>query len=124
MLARLRFDGFVGRDHNQHQVYPRSARQHVFHEALMPGHVHESEAHAALFEERESQINCDSAALLFFQPVRMSASPRLDERRFSMIDGPGGADDDALHGITHSGIGAWVFRTRNDKVRIPRTAAL
>ena len=43
VLARLRLDGFVGRDDEQHQVDAAHAGQHVLDEALVPGHVHEAQ---------------------------------------------------------------------------------
>ena len=41
VLARLRHDGLVRRDDEQHRVDPSRAREHVAHETLVPGHVHE-----------------------------------------------------------------------------------
>ena len=44
VLARLRLDGFVGGDHEQHQVDAADAGEHVLDEALVAGHVDEAEA--------------------------------------------------------------------------------
>ena len=43
MLARLRLDGFVGGDHEQHQVDAAHAGQHVLDEALVAGDIDEAE---------------------------------------------------------------------------------
>jgi len=43
-------------------------------------HVHKTEAHAIFFQKSETQINRDSAALLFRKTIRMRASQRFDQR--------------------------------------------
>ena len=46
---------------------------------------------------RETQVNCDAPALLFFQTVGIDPGQRLHQRRLSMIDVPGGSYDDRFH---------------------------
>ncbi len=71
MLSRLRLDGFVGADHQQHQVDARGSREHVAYETLVSRHVDKAEADAGFFQECEAQINRDAAALFLFQAVGM-----------------------------------------------------
>src|SRR5260370_17443362 len=73
------------------------ARQHVADKSFVPRHVHKTEAHAILFQERKTQINGDSAALLFRKTIRVRASQGFDQRGFAVIDVPGRANTDALH---------------------------
>ena len=42
VLAGLRLDRLLGRDHQQHQVDAADTGQHVAHEALMPGNIDKS----------------------------------------------------------------------------------
>ncbi len=107
MLARLRLDGFVGRNHQEQHVDSRRAREHVAHKALVPRDIHKTEAHAVLFEEREAEINGDAAALLFFEPVGMGACQCFDQRGLAVVNVPCSADDDALRccGLRCSGHG-------------------
>ena len=96
MLARLRLDRFVGRDHQQHHIDSARARQHVAHEALVSRHIDESQSHVLEIQERKAQIDRDSAPLFFFEAVGIGARQRLNQRRFSVVDVPGGSDDDVL----------------------------
>ncbi len=43
VLASLRLDGFVGGNHQQHQVDAADAGQHVADEALVAGHIDEAD---------------------------------------------------------------------------------
>ncbi len=49
-------------------------------------------------EVRESDINGDASPLLFGEPIGVDAGERFHERGLSVVDVPGGADDDRLHG--------------------------
>ena len=44
VLAGLRLDGFVGRDHQQHQIDAADAGQHVAHKALVAGDIDQANA--------------------------------------------------------------------------------
>ena len=105
MFASLRLDAFIGGYDQQHQVDAAHARQHVAHEALVAGDVDEAYANAAAvgggeFEVSETDIDRNAAPLFFFQAVGINAGQRFDERGFSVIDMPGGADDDGFHSAT------------------------
>ena len=99
VLARLRHHRLVGGDDEQDRVDPAGARQHVLHEALVPGHVHERHVEPADLRVREPEIDRDPARLLFLQPIGIGAGQRLDQRALAVVDVPGGADDDRAHGI-------------------------
>src|SRR5215472_3662526 len=96
MLARLRLDRLIGRNRQQHQVDSRSAGQHVSDEALVPWHIHEAVAHAALFEKREAQVNRDPAPLFLLEPVGMRSGQCFDQGGFAVINMPGRADNHAF----------------------------
>ena len=96
MLSRLRLDRFIRRNHQQHQIDPRRAGQHVAHKALVPRYIYKTESHAIFFEKRKTKINRNPAPLLFREPVRMRASQRLDKRRFTVINVPSRSDNHAF----------------------------
>ncbi len=79
MLARLRLDRFVGRDHQHDQVDAAHARQHVANEPFVTRNIDESKADALQFQERETQVDGDPAALLFFETVGIRACKRFDQ---------------------------------------------
>src|SRR5579862_3096060 len=45
----------------------------------------------------KTNVDSDAAALLFFQAIGIDASQHLYQRGFSVIDVPGGANNDRLH---------------------------
>ena len=69
MLTRLRLDGFVGGDHQQHDVDARGPGQHVADEALVARHVDEAETDAVLLQVSKAEVDADAAFLFFLQPV-------------------------------------------------------
>jgi hypothetical protein len=93
VLSRLRFDGFVGGDHQQHKIDSRCTCEHVADETLVPRHVDKSKADAAFFQEREAQIDGDAAALLLLQAVGMRAGQGFDQRRLAVVNMAGSADN-------------------------------
>ena len=97
MLARLRLDGFVGRNHQQHQIEAASPGEHVAHKAFVARDVDKADAQILDLEEREANIERDAPPLLFFQTIRMRARECLHERRLAVIDMAGGADNDISH---------------------------
>ena len=97
MLARLRLDGFIRRDHEQNQVDAADSRQHVSHKALVAGDVDKAHTHAIKLQESKAEINGDAAALFFFETVWIGSREGLDERGFAVVDVAGRADDDVLH---------------------------
>ena len=50
----------------------------------------------------KADVNGDAAALLFFQAVGIDAGEGLYQRGLSVVDVPGGADDDGLHSGQYS----------------------
>ena len=102
VLASLGLDRFVGRDDQQHQVDASHSGQHVADEALVAGDVHKTEMQPLAVLARqihvgEAQVDGDAAALLFFEPVGIDAGQCLYQRRFPVVDVPGGAYDDRFH---------------------------
>src|SRR5579884_1595335 len=107
MLAGLRLDGLVSGDDEQHHVDAAYARQHVAHEALVAGDIDKAEtelfaAGARQLKVCEADINRDTAAFFFFEPVGVNTGERFYQRGFSMIDVSCSTDDDRLHGASLS----------------------
>ena len=97
VLAGLRHDALVGGHDQQRQVDAPHPGQHVLHEALMAGHIHDLDGQPiGLLEEGEPQIDGDPARLLLRQAVGVDAGERLDQRGLSVVDVAGGADDDVV----------------------------
>ena len=83
MLASLRFDGFSRRDDEQHDVDSGGSGQHVAHEALVSGDVHEPEPEViGDVQVRETEVDGDAAPFLFREAVGIDAGERFDERGF------------------------------------------
>jgi hypothetical protein len=57
-------------------------------------HVDECELDVTEGLVGEAQIDRDPARLFLFEPIRIGAGQRLDQRALPMIDVPGGSDDD------------------------------
>jgi hypothetical protein len=97
VLARLRHDPVVGRDHQHDQVDAGRAGDHVLDEALVPGDVDDADlAAVGQREAREAQVDRHAALLLLLQPVGVDAGQGLDQRRLAVVDVAGGTDDDGL----------------------------
>ena len=73
VLARLRHDRVVGRDHQHRQVEPRSAGEHVANEPLVAGHVDQGKLILAELERRESQVDRDPALFFSGQAIGVDA---------------------------------------------------
>src|SRR5436853_7858913 len=99
MLARLRLDALIGSDHQQDQINPANPSEHIPHKTLVAWHIHKSEAEQLAsrpgkFKMGESQVDSDSATLLFRETVGIDSGEGFDQRGFSVIDMSSGADDD------------------------------
>ena len=107
VLAGLRHHAFVRGDHQQHQVDPGGAGEHVSDEALVTGHVHEAAPPAARqIEVREAEVEGHPPSFLLLEPVRVDPRERSDEGALPVIDVAGGADD----GIPEHGRGGGAGR--------------
>jgi hypothetical protein len=62
------------------------------------GHVDECELDVAQRLVGEAQVDRDPARLFLFEPIRIGACQRLDERTLAVIDVTRGSDDDRLRG--------------------------
>ena len=103
MFASLRLNPFIRRDHEQHQVDPAHARQHVAHKALVTGDVDETHANFAAigcgeFEMGKSNVDGDAAPFFFCEAIGINARKSFDQRSFPVIDMSGRSDDDGPHG--------------------------
>jgi len=98
VLARLRLDGFIGRDHEENQINPADAGEHVFHKPLVAWYVNEADKQAVTkIEVSESQVDGDSAPLFLFQTIGIGPGQRPNQRRFAVIDMARRSDDNVLH---------------------------
>src|SRR6185312_1702840 len=102
MLAGLRLNRFVGGDDHQGQIDAADAGQHVAHKALVARNVNESEpdfftAGRSQLKMRETEIDSNAAALLFFQTIGINAGEGFDQRGLAVVNMAGSAEDDGLH---------------------------
>ncbi len=107
MLARLRLDPLIRRNHQQHKINSSHAGQHVPHEALVPGYIDKAKPEPLAIRRliirgrqvhvREAEINGDAAPLLFLQPVGINSGERLHQCRLAVIDVASRAYDDGFH---------------------------
>ena len=76
MLARLRLDRFIRCNHQQHQIDPAHARQHVAHKALVPGNVDKAQPqHVSPVSGRSGKSMCAKPRSMVM-PRRFSSSSR------------------------------------------------
>src|SRR5262249_16580287 len=74
------------------------AGEHVLDKALMPRNVYEpNPQRRCQLQVGESEVDCDTAAFLFFEPVSVDTGESFDEGRLAMINVAGRADDDVLN---------------------------
>ena len=96
VLVRLRPCALGRVDHEQEEVDPARAGDHVADEALVAGDVdHRQPPPAGQIERRVAEVDRDPALLLLGQPVRVLAGQRPDEPRLAVVDVAGGADASA-----------------------------
>ncbi len=97
VLAALRHDALVGRDHEEHQIDSGRAGHHRVYEPLVPGHVDQRELKSRRQDERrETELDRDPARLLLGQPVAVDPGQRAHERGLAVIDVPRGAKDERV----------------------------
>jgi hypothetical protein len=64
----------------------------------MPRNIHNpQQLSTGQFHVREAQFYRDAAALFFLESIGFDSGQRPDQRRFSMIDMPGGTENDLFH---------------------------
>ena len=96
MLERLRRRPVVGRHHQQRGVNLARANQHVAHQPVMSGDVHEVQLRAIGEREvRVPHVDGHAAPLLLGKPVCVNAREDAQQRGLAVVDVAGGADDDA-----------------------------
>src|SRR6202011_1586028 len=102
VFASLRLDGFVGRDHQEHQINAADSSQHVAYEAFVPWHIYEPHPQHLAIGYRQlkigkANIDRDTAAFLFFQAISIDAGERLHQRGLAVVDVACRTYDDGLH---------------------------
>ncbi len=106
MLLGLRHDPFIGRDHEQRDVDAGRSREHVAHESLVAGDVHDARLdRVAQRQGREAQVDGDAAALFFLPAVGVDAGQGLHQRRLAVVDVTGGPDYETADGTGSGGGG-------------------
>ncbi len=99
VLAGLGHHRLVGGHHQGDRVDAVRARQHVAHEPLVAGHVHEGGDDT--FPELgvgEAEVDRDPALLLFLQAVGVGAGERAHEGALPVVDVAGRPDDEGAQG--------------------------
>ena len=98
VLAGLGHDRLVGRHDEENRVDAARAREHVADEALVARNVDEGHAHSIPLRVREAQVDRDAPPLLLGKAIGVDPRESLHERGLAVIDVPGGADEEAVHG--------------------------
>ena len=93
VFARLRHHGIIGGDDQHSEINARGPGKHVLDETLMAGHIDDAEAERRQVEDGKADVDGDAARFLFGQAVAVDAGQRLDERRLTVVDVSGGAED-------------------------------
>jgi hypothetical protein len=71
------------------------AGEHVADESLVPGHIDHPRTGAIVgVEVRKAEIDRDPACALLFESIGLDTGERFDQRRLTVIDVPGSANDD------------------------------
>ena len=103
VFARLRLYGFVGCDHQQHQIDAAHSGQHVAHKAFMAGDVDQTNAdrlpgRTLQVEVGEAEVYGDAAAFLLFEAVGINAGKGANQRALAVVNVARRADNHRLHG--------------------------
>ncbi len=97
VLARLGHDAVVGGDAQQVAVDAGRAGDHVAHEALVAGDVHQAQPPPrGQRQRREAQLDRDAACLLGLEVVGVAAGQRQHQGRLAVVHVPGRAEDQRL----------------------------
>src|ERR1051325_3885950 len=68
----------------------------------MSRHIHDPcDGPIRKFESGKPDVDGHTALLLLFEPVRIGSCQRLDQGRLTMIDMPGGSNDNVFHKTIH-----------------------
>ena len=101
MLFRLRHWTVVGSDHQDRGVDSAGACQHVADESLVTGNIDEMYVISGRRGELgKSQIDRHLAELFFSKSIGIGAGQNPDERRLTVIDMTGGANDEGRRAHT------------------------
>ena len=94
MLAGLRHDPVIGRDHQHRVVDPARPGHHRVHEALVTRHVDESQ-YLAAWERRVRVAELDryAARLFLLEAIRIDAGERAHHAGLAVVDVSRGTDD-------------------------------
>jgi hypothetical protein len=78
MLFGLGHDAFIGGDDEEGQINAAHARQHIFDEVAVAGHVDYAHFFFAQRQPGKAEVNCQGTRLLLRQPVGINAGEGLD----------------------------------------------
>jgi len=121
-LAGLGLDGFVRGDYQEDQVDSAAPASMLVTKPLVSGDVDKAEPYAGFFQEGETKIDGDAAALFFFEAVGMRAGQGLNEGGLAVVDMAGGADDDTF-GLFRHAIGMIAIQTVTQEKDLSRGRA-
>jgi len=99
MLACLRHQALVRRDHQQRSIDTRGPRHHCVDQSLVPRDIDEMELQLVLGKLGESQIDGDPPFSLLGQSIAIGARECLYQGGLAMIDVTGCSEYDVAHGL-------------------------
>jgi hypothetical protein len=106
VLVRLGHDAVISRYDEDDDVYAMSPGGHVPDEINVPGDV--DDTHNTIIckpARRETEINRETALLLFGQSVGFAAGEKFHERSFAVVNVPGGTEHDMSSRYAHTLVG-------------------
>ena len=103
MLHGLRFDPFLGGDHQHHSSDATSPGEHVVNKQAVAGHIDKADSEWTAggrhsLEKGEAEIDGDAAPLLFRQAIRIDTSESTNQRSLAVIDVTCRSDNHGLDG--------------------------
>ena len=86
MLTCLRHRAVVGCDHQHGQIDGVDAGQHIAHEPLVAGHIHETGRHLpAEVSIGKANVDSQAAALFFVQPIGIHTRQGVHQTGLAMV---------------------------------------
>ena len=74
-------------------LHARYAGDHVVHESVVAGDIHETDSMPAQVAVREPEVDRQPAPFFLFQPVRVDAREGTHDRGLAVVDVTGERDD-------------------------------
>jgi len=97
VLAGLRHESVIGGHHQQYEIGGRQSAKCILDEALVTGHIDESDVGRGICKRQISKTNIDAETAPFFlgQSIGIDAGQCLHQTRFTVVDMPGGSNNHA-----------------------------